>query len=217
MPDQNMTEQESLQLITSMIAKAKNSYQESGIGPILWGSVITVCSLVTWCKIQFKFELPFDIWLLTLIAIVPQIIIVRQEKKRNQVKKHDEDILDIVWTCFGIAIFLFVFININIIEKLTPVFETYIQVKGVKPEYNYSSFTTSFFLLLYGFPTIITGGARKFTPMLYGGIICWICCVISVFTKTKMDMLLMAFSATVAWLIPGIILYKRHTKKLVHV
>ena len=32
-----MTEQESLSLISEMINKAKTSYHDSGIGPILWG------------------------------------------------------------------------------------------------------------------------------------------------------------------------------------
>jgi hypothetical protein len=217
MIEKKMTEQESLQIITSMIETAKNSYQESGVGPILWGSVITTCSLVTWLQIHFKYTLPFDIWLLTLIAIVPQILIVQREKRSKKVKRYDIDLLDTLWTCFGISIFLFIFINANIVAKLNPVFETYIQVKGTKPAFNYSSFTTSFFLLLYGFPTIITGSSRKFAPMLWGGILCWVCCIISVFTKVEMDMLLMAISATAAWLIPGIILYKKNANNTAHV
>ena len=76
----------------------------------------------------------------------------------------------------------------------------------------YGSFSTSFFLLLYGFPSIITGGYRKFKPMLWGGILCWICCVITVFTPNDIDMLLTALSASAAWLIPGIILYQKNVK-----
>ena len=84
MEEHKMTEKESLELISKMINKAKNSYHDSGIGPILWGSVITLCSLVTYFQIRFQFKLPFDIWLLTLIAIVPQIFIVAKEKKNNK-------------------------------------------------------------------------------------------------------------------------------------
>ena len=212
-----MTEQESLQIITSMIETAKNAYQESGVGPILWGSVITFCSLVTWLQIHFKFTLPFDVWLLTLIAIIPQIIIVLKEKRSKKIKRFDIDLLDTLWTCFGISIFLLIFINANIIAKLTPVFDTYIQVKGTKPAFNYSSFSASFFLMLYGIPTIITGSSRKFAPMFWGGILCWVCCIITVFTTIEIDMLLTAVSATAAWLIPGIILYKKNANNASHV
>ena len=48
-----LTEKESLELISQMINKAKNSYHDSGIGPILWGSVIALCSLVTFFQIRF--------------------------------------------------------------------------------------------------------------------------------------------------------------------
>jgi hypothetical protein len=207
-----LTEKESLELISKMINKAKNSYHDSGIGPMLWGSVITLCSIVTFFQIRFQFHLPFDIWLLTIIAIIPQIFIVSKEKKNNKVRNYDDRIMDYVWTCFGISIFLLIFINANIINQLNPVFQTYIAVKGVRPEFNYSSFSTSFFLLLYGIPTIITGSSRRMKPMLYGGIICWICCIISVYTKAQWDMLLTAFSAICAWLVPGIILYTRYKK-----
>jgi hypothetical protein len=212
MQQQNMTGEESLRLISEMIHKARNSYHDSGLGPILWGTVITICSLVTWCQIHFDFKLPFDIWLLTLVAVIPQIIIVQKEKRDRKARRYDETMMDYVWTCFGISIALLIFININIVIKLRPVFEKYIEVTGGRPEFNYSSFMTSFFLLLYGIPTIITGGCQKLKPMLWGGILCWVCCVVSVYTRAEADMLLTALSATFAWLIPGIILRKRYLK-----
>lgn len=207
-----LTEKESLELISKMINKAKNSYHDTGIGPILWGSVISFCSLVTFFQIKYQFRLPFDIWLLTLIAIVPQVFIAIQEGRTSKVKGYDDRIMDTVWLCFGISIFLLIFINANITYKLNPVFQTYIDVKGTRPEFNYSSFSTSFFLLLYGIPTIITGTCRNMRPMLFGGIVCWICCVISVYTKIEWDMILTAIAAIAAWLIPGIIIRSRFLK-----
>ena len=70
----------------------------------------------------------------------------------------------------------------------------------------------SFFLMLYAIPTFVTGAARNFKPMLWGGITCWICCLVSVYTKSEWDMLLIAFAAIMAWLIPGIILWAKYKK-----
>ncbi len=210
MTDDKMTEQESLQLISQMINKAKNNFHESGVGPILWGTIITVCSLVTYFQIKFHFDLPFDIWILTVAAIAPQLIIVSRERKRQKVRSYDDITMDYIWMTFGISIFLLVTINNVIITKLAPVFNAYVELKGAMPDENYSGFSTSFFLLLYGFPTIITGGSRHFKPMLFGGIFCWIACVISLFTKSDIDMLLLAASAILAWLIPGILLRKKY-------
>jgi hypothetical protein len=212
MEENKMTEQESLQLISQMINKAKNSYLDSGIGPILWGTVISVCSLVTFFQIKYGFDLPFDIWLLTLIAIVPQIFIAVKQSRLRKVKGYDHKIIDYVWLCFGISIFLLIFINANVIRQLNPVFQTYIDIKGTKPPFNYTSFIASFFLMLYGIPTIITGACNNMRPMFYGGIACWICCIISVYTKIEWDMLLTAIAATSAWLIPGIIIRNKFLK-----
>lgn len=208
-----MTEQESLQQLNQMINKAKNSYHDSDIRPILWGSVITTCSLATFFSIKYNFNLPFDVWLLTLIAIVPQIFIVSKEKRIKKVRAYDDTMMDYVWTCFGISIFLLIFINANIIHSLNPVIQTYIDFKGTRPDFNYSIFSTSFFLLLYDIPTIITGGCRSYKPMLYGGILCWVCCIIFIYTKKDWDMLLTAIAAIGVWLIPGIILWRRYKKR----
>ena len=78
--------------------------------------------------------------------------------------------------------------------------------------FDYASYSTSLFLMLYGMPSILTGGITKFKPMLYGGILCWICCIISVYTNLKTDLLLMALSAIAMWLIPGIILRRKYLK-----
>ena len=75
MQEKQLTEQESLMIIQQMISRAKNVFVDTGIGPILWGTVITICSLVQFCIIQFQWKLPFDIWLLALFAVVTQIFI----------------------------------------------------------------------------------------------------------------------------------------------
>ncbi len=210
--EKTFDQQESLKLITEMIGKVKNSYHDKGIGPILWGSVITICSLVTFFRIQYNFELPFDIWLLTLVAIVPQIVITSREKKSRKVRSYNDDSMDYVWMCFGMAIFLLIHINYHLGNVIGTVLSDYRTLGGKLPDFNYFSYSTSMFLLLYGMPTIITGGIMKFKPMLLGGILCWICCIISVYTNIKVDLLLTALSATGAWLIPGIILWIRYKK-----
>jgi hypothetical protein len=208
--EDSFNEKESLRLINEMIGKAKNSYHDKGIGPILWGSVITLCSLVTFFRIQYNFKLPFDIWLLTLVAIIPQIIISAKEKRERKVKSYNDDAMDYIWMCFGISIFLLIHINGNLVAVLNKVFYDYRALGGKLPDFNYFSYSTSLFLLLYGMPTIIAGGIMKFKPMLFGGILCWVCCVITVYTDIKVDLLLTALAATGAWLIPGIILWNKY-------
>lgn len=210
--EKQLTEKESLDLITMMINKAKNSYHDTGIGAMMWGSIIAVCSLVKLAELQFDFKLPFDIYWLTILAIVPQIFITIREKKERKVKTYDDIYMDYLWLGFGISIFLMIFITNVLFNVWEPVAIEYNQLAGHPSPYDLREFIAPLFLLLYGIPTFVTGAACKFKPMLWGGLLCWACCIITIYTTIKIDLLLTAFSAVFAWLIPGIIMEKEYRK-----
>ena len=125
MEDKTISQQESLALITQMINKAKDSYHDTGIGAIMWGAVIAVCSFVKLSEIHFGYRLPFDIYLLTLVAVIPQIFITIKEKKERKVKSYDDAYMDYIWLAFGIGIFLMIFIVNSIFSVWSPVAEEY--------------------------------------------------------------------------------------------
>jgi hypothetical protein len=206
--NKQLSEKESLELITSMINKAKQSYHESGIGPIMWGSVITICALVTWARFKFGFTLPFDIWLLSLLAIIPQIIISIRENKAKKARTYNDIAMDYTWMAFGISIFLLIHANAGISRGFEKGFGNYFQSSG----FRFYDYTTSLFLMIYGIPTFITGGIMKFRPMILGGILCWAFSIVAVYTPALTDLLLMAAAAFFAWFVPGIIIRNRYLK-----
>ncbi len=208
--EKQLTEKESLALIATMINKAKDSYHDTGIGAMMWGGLIAICSLVKLAEIHFGYELPFDIYLLTIIAVIPQIFITIREKKERKVKSYDDAYMDYIWLGFGVCIFLLIFIINNVFGVWQPVAEEYRQLTGHRPSFRFNEFISPLFLLLYGLPTFITGAACKFKPMLWGGIFCWACCIITIYTSIKADLLLTAASAIMAWLIPGILMEKEY-------
>ena len=208
--EKKLTEQESLSLITMMINKAKESYHDTGIGAIMWGAVITICSLVRLSEIHFGYRLPFDIYLLTLAAIIPQIFISIKEKKERKVTSYDDPYMDYIWLGFGISIFLLILICNNIFNEWGAWTNQYKPAGSSGNSYGFYEFVGPLFLMLYGMPTFITGAACKFKPMLWGGIFCWLCCIAAVYTTIKIDLLLTAASAILAWLIPGVIMEKEY-------
>jgi uncharacterized protein with PQ loop repeat len=210
--EKQLTEKESLDLIAMMINKAKDSYHDTGIGAIMWGTIIAVCSLVKLAEIHFDFRLFFDIYWLTILAVIPQIFITIREKKERKVKSYDEIYMDYLWLAFGISIFLMIFITNAVFNVWEPVATEYNKLSGHRSAFRFSEFIAPLFLLLYGLPTFVTGAACKFRPMLLGGMLCWICCVITIYTTIKIDLLLTAFSAIAAWLIPGIIMEREYRK-----
>ncbi len=208
--EKQLTEKESLALIATMINKAKDSYHDTGIGAMMWGSVIAVCSLVKLSEIQFGYRLPFDIYLLTIIAVIPQVFITIREKKERKVKSYDDAYMDYIWLGFGISVFLMIFIVNSVFSVWEPVAKEYHELAGHDSPFLFREFIAPFFLLLYGLPTFITGAACKFKPMLWGGLFCWVCCIAAIYTTVKVDLLLTAASAIMAWLIPGILMEKEY-------
>src|SRR5262245_15537950 len=218
--EKQLTEKESLDLIAMMINKAKNAYYDTGMSAIMWGALIAVCALEKLAELHFGYRLPFDIYLLTLVAIIPQVFISIKEKKERKVKSFDDAYMDYIWLAFGICIFLMIFIVNVIFNVWEPLASEYQQATGRSVSYRFHEFISPLFLMLYGLPTFITGAACKFKPMLWGGIFCWLCCILTVYTSVKIDLLLTAVSAVLAWLLPGIImekeyrLYKKEQAKL---
>lgn len=221
--EKELTPQESLQLIEGMIQKTKATYHDKGISALLWGTVVTIASLVTYARIEYNFKLGFDIWLVVLFAIIPQIFISIQEKRKIKIRKHDDEAIDAVWIVYAITIFGLVAYQ-NIVPAATSsllkadgwqMMKHYLDAS--KPDEIITPFAPSFssiFILIYAFPTFITGLVKKFKPMIIGGIISYAAFMVSLYTETKYDMLLCALAAICNWLIPGIILRRRYLKKL---
>lgn len=210
--DKRLTEKESLELIAKMINKAKDSYHDTGVGAMMWGAVIAVCSLVKLSEVQFNFRLPFDIYLLTLAALIPQIFITIREKKQRKVKSYDDSYMDYIWMGFGVCIFLLIHTVNLVFRAWNPVGEEYKILTGHTASFRFYEFLSPLFLMLYGLPTFITGAACRFKPMLWGGIFCWVCSIVTVYTSFKIDLLLTAFSAIAAWFIPGLVMEREYRK-----
>lgn len=218
MEEKKLSEQESLRIITEMIAKAKPGFHEDGTGAILWGSVVAVCGLVSFVERQWNVSFGFDIWLLTLLALIPQVFISIRESRRRKVVTHLEAALNGIWLVYGLSIFALVFYFHTVptaTEKILASEGTrLLQVKGgvTTPFHYFIASQGSLLLLLYAIPTLATGMASKFRPMFIGAILCYLFFILSCFVPTAYDMLLNGLAGVFNWLIPGLILRGRFQK-----
>lgn len=181
-----MTEKESLELIASMINKAKNNFTQGGFLYLLWGWVILIC-----CTIQFVAEHFFDytnaysIWYITWLVVIFQVIYLQKKKKSQKIKTYTDEINAFVWVVFFICMMLMIFICLQ--------FKKYEMINPM-------------LLVLYGMPTFLVGIIIKFKPLVIGGICCWGLASISPFIDFDFQLLLIAAAVIAAWIIPGYIL-----------
>ncbi|WP_153800207.1 hypothetical protein [Foetidibacter luteolus] len=219
--EKQLSSEESLQLITSMINKAKNSFYDSGISLLLWGSAVSIAAFVTYLQVQYQFSIGFDIWWLVLAAIIPQVIISVREAKIRKVISYDHTAMNAVWITYAITIFGLVAYQ-NMIPSATDAIlknEGWVLIKhytsGTKPDEQIRPFTlsvTSIYILIYAFPTLITGIIKRFTAMIIGAVIAYGLFIASFYTSFKYDMVLAGITALVCWFIPGIILRTKYLK-----
>ena len=121
------------------------------------------------------------------LALVPQLLMVFRNSGAKNFVSYEETTMNYVWWAFGASVLMLMFFNSH-----------------YRPAHS-----ASLFIMLFGMPTFITGGMFRFKPMIIGGIICCIVFVISVYTSSKTNMLLMALAALSAWWIPGLILRRK--------
>lgn len=224
--EKQLTHQESLAIITQMLQNAKGHFHSSGVSAILWGSVVGFAGIISFLQGVFHFSIGFDIWLLVLAAIVPQIIISIRESRNRKVLTYEEVWLDAVWMIYGFSVFaLLLYINVVplVSVKLLAGEGKTLMVKDnatnaitVFRPFVFSQ--SSLYLLLYAIPTLATGIACKFRPMLIGGMLCYVFFVISLFTPSLYDLLMNGLAGIFSWLIPGLIMRSKYLKaKAAHV
>jgi hypothetical protein len=184
--EKHMTETESMLLITSMINKAKNRFNETGFLYLLWGWVVLVCCIIQFIAAYFfNYEDAYRIWYVTWLAVIYQIFFLRKKRRSATVRTYTDEINKFVWITFFICEMLLVFILLQ--------FKKYEVINPVV-------------LVLYGMPIFLSGIILKFKPLIIGGICCWVVAAISPFININFQLLLTACSIISGWIIPGYLL-----------
>jgi hypothetical protein len=195
MQEEKFSPQESLQVIYTMIEKAKNQFSENGHLYLLWGWLVLICSVTQFILLDvFHYEKHYLVWSATWLAVIYQIFYLRREHRKKRVQTYTDTIIGFVWLSFFILMIL-----IGLLLGMNG-----------KDEY-YKMFCPAF-LALYGMPTFLSGILLRFRPLLIGGIGCWLLSVSSYFIGYDYQLLLIGGAMIIAWIIPGYLLRMRYKK-----
>lgn len=186
---------EGLEIIQSMINRAKDKFSENGHLYLLWGWVVFICSITQFILLNYTaFEYHYLVWMACWIAVIYQVIYLAKRKKKEQVKTYTDDIIGYVWLSFAVSMFLLGFVFGRVLGE------------------DYYKMVNPGFLVLYGIPTFLSGIILRFRPLVIGGIACWALSVISIFVPGQYQMLFLSAAMLVAWIIPGYMLRAKYKK-----
>lgn len=180
----NLSPQESLLLIQSMIEKAKSNIGRNRFYFLLWGwytffAIISQFIL----KVVFHYGRHYLVWWGVLPAAVITIVYTAKQNKSRRVRTYIGESMASLWTGVGISFFV-----LSVI------------ISSSKQGW---MFSYPFFILLYGLGTFISGRILKFTPLVVGGIANWLLACIAAFVHYDYQMLLAATAILISYIIPG--------------
>jgi hypothetical protein len=191
--EKEFSPQESLQLIQTMINKTKDSVADDSFYFLLWGWMTFVC-----CITQFTLKVYFDYpnhyfvwWLMMPVGGVTSGIYGARQSKSKKVKSFVDESLDFVWIALGFAFIVLIVINVRTL--------------GWEHAFTY-------YILLYGIGTFISGKLLRFRPLVIGGLINFVLSAISVSYSFDYQILIGGLAILTSYIIPGHLLRLRYLK-----
>lgn len=179
--EKQFDQKESLQVIESMINASKRKISENGFGFLYWGWLVFILSLAHFILIKINYENAAMIWSVMSIAWIPYVIYYVRKEKNKKATTYIDSFMGYLWLAFGVSlIIVLIFIG----------------------RYNWAiAYPT--LIILYGIGTFVSGGILKFNPLIYGGVACWIIAIVATFVTFEYQLLFLALSLLLSYIIPG--------------
>lgn len=194
--EKQFDEKQSLEVITQAVQNARERIMEDGYFYLLWGYLVLAAALSHYVLLglvapQYA-AAPWPI-LMTLGGIISGIA-SRRKAKKSRVTTFFDTAMIYLWSAFLIA--LFMVLGFTAAGKIDPL--------ACYP----------LIIIIYGIGTWVSGGILKFTPLLIGGVVCWIIAGVSFYFPFDIQILLLALSIVIAYIIPGHMLKIKASKNV---
>jgi hypothetical protein len=183
MEEKNINEEESLIIIQQMINKSKQRLTDGSKYFMLWGFAVFACAIIQYFLLKNSFEHTQRIWLAMPILAILQLFLSLQDRKKEKVVSYNTQAIGSVWIALGISFFILAFLSSRISFSMFP-----------------------FLILFYGIGTFITGRIIQFKPLVLGGIANFILCILITYVDGPEQLLVLALSVLVSYIIPGFLL-----------
>ena len=186
MKSENLTANESLDLITAMIRQAKGNAQRNHFYFLLWGWVIVVANLSVFILDKLDYSRPYVAWLITVPAWFFTFYKAFTSRHRQKMTTHFDRISGALWMSFGVSLFILVVFGNKINFQLNPII-----------------------LVITAVPTLVSGIILNFRPLVAGAAIFWIGGVICFLVSKDMQPLIGALTIALGYLVPGYMLRQK--------
>jgi len=179
--EHQLSEKESLSIISEMISQAKRNYQKGGgFQFLLWGWAVMLANLGHYyLQVFTDYSYPYVVWSIMIPAgIVSMVYSFRSNN--DQVKSHMDRLYGHIWISAGVGMF----VALAFMKELA---------------FNHNAII----LLLAAIATYISGQLLKFKPLIFGALALLIGTVVCFFVPVYQQTLVAGVSIFLGYIIPG--------------
>jgi hypothetical protein len=186
-----MNELESLQIIKTMISRAKELHHRNSFYFILWGVILIVAALTEYFVAhQMNSQFGYLGWMVGGMAggIISGVYGSR-ESKRLGYEAFMDKVYGATWGGFGIT--MVILLVCAVVNKINPI---------------------PLVLIITGLPTFVSGAITKFKPLQIGAFVFWVLGAVAFFVPIELQSLVFCAAIGLGYLLPGILLKNNETK-----
>ena len=182
--NKDISAQQSLDLIQTMIKQAQGNMLNNSFYFILWGWVVVFAYAGMYTLNKFTdYEHPYIVWLIAIPAWIITFIYGSRQGRKAGKTTHLDRVNMWLWISFGLTILPFIVFIQKIDFNINPVI-----------------------LIITASPTLLAGIMLKFRPLILGGISFYVFGIVCFMVNPIDQFLIGAVAITCGYLIPGYLL-----------
>lgn len=184
--EKTLNPNESLQLIQEMIANSRKKYQKNNFYYLMWGWLLLISGVAEYVlHYPLEYDQSWIVWPIQgIVGGIISFIYGAKASKKAQTTTALDRIFTGLWMSFVICLILMIVFTVMVF-KTTP---------------------TPHVLLLTGLPTIVSGIALKFKPLIVGGGMFWAWGIVSFLIPFEYCSIIFSAAILTGYIIPGYLL-----------
>lgn len=185
-----LSPEKSIQIISEMVEKSRKDFEkDSGTPLIVWGTVVTLVSVMVWYVLKVTVEPYWNLlWFSIPVIGYPASYFMCRKKQEKRAKNFINSTIGAIWGCFGVVATLLPLIACTLYHEALV-------------------YLSSWITIVLGFSSALSGLLLKNYWIAMGGFVVAVAGSMASIAMEAVDLpLLMGGAALITLLIPGIIL-----------
>lgn len=175
-------QQDALHVLDEMITSSRYKVQQEAKYFLLWGWMVFAASITQFILLQLNIANSWLVWPILLgLAAVGYLYLISQTKSDSKATSYIDRVNKYLWGGIILPIIITLLVGGSM---------------GWNAAY-------PFFMAIYGWSAIVSGGLLKFKPLVIGGVLSCVAGIVAVFITGSYILIMLALAVLAGFIYPG--------------